>query len=466
MGTSRSGSSRLRSAWMQLEEPLFSSEGVDENMTETSVAEEKWLFLDIGDRSATVLTENKIPMVMASIHMPYNAYGCAFPESFKDKVMELFDMPDGDLIESPTDVRNVYMLRSKHNVQLSSRDHIHPSAWESVKAVLMRFSSKLDTSFVVSCPHGRNSQPHTGEDSIHIRFWSIPSNYTRNRVSIGTAFGIGLSSAQCDGFAPTGSGIPIDDDDGNVVAEIVGNTIYVLFDLVHEPENVGPVMGEIMRRYTEIATLTPEELEKHFEELSKRQNNMVKRAYIRACGRRREARLRQFQDSIRAAESTINDFQRRLSVEVQRLRDHRAELKVLENMDDDTDYGAEFDKLLEVPEVEKVDVTDKISVTTKKVVITHEGREFTMGRFRIDFYLRDHIGVLRCHNLDTTFRGGDYYHPHIRSSGECCFGNMSEGIGQLIGEFQFSIATQMLIQFLHSYNPDDAYVPIEECTRR
>ena len=447
---------------MSMTEPLFSSEGGDRNMSETAMQEEKWLFLDVGERESKKLLENKIPVVMASIRSPFNAFGCAFPSAFLNDVLALLNLSDAELIETGTDVRNVYMLHSRQQVRLESRDHIHPEAWTQVKKVLMRYASKLNVAFTVSCPHGRNSPETAEEGNVHVRFWSIPSNYTRTRVTIGSVFGVGLSSAQRDGFAPTNAGIPIADDEGTVIAEVFGTTIYVLCDLVHEPENVDVIMDAILERYAHILEFSPEEIEKHFEDLKKKEHLRVKRAYVRACSRRRESRISQCQSNLRSTEQEINNLQRAIAGHVERLQGFRRELELLKHMDDDTNYGAEYDKLLEVPQVEDVQVSDKVSVTTSEIAITHRGKTYPMGRFRIDFLLNDRFGVVRCYNLDRSFDGGEYYHPHIRGSGECCFGNMAEGIGQLVGEFQFSIATQMIIQFLNSYNPDDAYRAIEE----
>ncbi len=97
-----------------------------------------------------------------------------------------------------------------------------------------------------------------------------------------------------------------------------------------------------------------------------------------------------------------------------------------------------------------------IAVHTNTILINYEDKRVRIGDFRIEIYLNGYVHIS---NTDNHGRYTFYEHPHIRD-GKPCLGNQTEALSKLIAEGQLSTVVAILLSFLQSYNPEDAYCEI------
>ena len=121
------------------------------------------------------------------------------------------------------------------------------------------------------------------------------------------------------------------------------------------------------------------------------------------------------------------------------------------------DSSVEFERLSRLSEIKSIDVgAGCLKVDTNPLVVDHGGKKFRMGEFRFEIYLNGYVHLI---NLSNPCRYPFYDHPHIRD-GKPCLGNHTEALSKLIAEGQFSTVVAILLSYLQSYNPEDAYCDI------
>lgn len=121
------------------------------------------------------------------------------------------------------------------------------------------------------------------------------------------------------------------------------------------------------------------------------------------------------------------------------------------------DYRLEFDRLLGMAGIRSLDIgAGFLALATDTIVIEHQGKRYRIGDFRLEIYLN---GFIRMANVKNPGRYPYYDHPHIRD-GAACVGNHTEAVAKLIAEGQLSTVAAILLSYLHSYNPEDAYCEI------
>jgi hypothetical protein len=120
-------------------------------------------------------------------------------------------------------------------------------------------------------------------------------------------------------------------------------------------------------------------------------------------------------------------------------------------------YAQEYDMLLASPRVEEVTLTgQRLEILTAPVSIRHYGVIYPMGRYLIAVSLLS--GTIDIRNVD---RDWEQPHPHVSTSGEPCLGNLAIGIAKLIAGHQYGTLACVLIAFLESYTPENAYLDVE-----
>lgn len=121
------------------------------------------------------------------------------------------------------------------------------------------------------------------------------------------------------------------------------------------------------------------------------------------------------------------------------------------------DYRLEFDRLNKIPGVKTLHIgAGFLTMETDTIMIQHQDKQYHIGDFRLDIYMN---GYIRMQNIKNPGRYPYYDHPHIRD-GEPCVGNHTEAVAKLISEGQLSTVAALLLSYLHSYNPEDAYCEI------
>jgi hypothetical protein len=183
-------------------------------------------------------------------------------------------------------------------------------------------------------------------------------------------------------------------------------------------------------------------------------------AYAKECSKRFEKTVEGTRKAIVDGHAAVAKLQAEL---VRKIRETRGVERKLEQLESSRggqmdEYGLEFDKLLQVPKVRRVEAKEgKVNVFTDILFCTdpRSGLRHEIGAFRIE--LDTTRGCPRWFNLTRQVDGynSGQMAPHIWSTGEACLGNTAEVFPELIGAYEFSAAAMVAIQFVESCNTDD-----------
>jgi hypothetical protein len=98
-----------------------------------------------------------------------------------------------------------------------------------------------------------------------------------------------------------------------------------------------------------------------------------------------------------------------------------------------------------------------VQVRSEPIRIDWRGLRYELGGYRIEL---DLAGDVRIESLDKLGPKPHWDHPHVQD-GLPCLGNLREGVLKLIAQYQLALAIQVLLEFLSTYDPAEAYTSIE-----
>ncbi len=429
----------------------------------------KWLLLEGHLQQKEELIGARVPIVEIAISVPRTAQGLAFPEEEKERVLEILGLSATPLEQVPTNHEGVFFLTVRA-VQSASAGDVIIRNWDGrnrdgfvgvIKEILVPVVGDV----VLSVPH-REVIPPVKDGKFHIFIWATPID--QGRCKPPPAMWGTLVDCRDPAFLPSREGIPIEDPEtGWTVGELIENNLYIYHDLCHNGTSQElQIFDYLLKEVVKELLLSPEEKRKQRTKLAECERQRSREAYIRECGRRLQSTIDATRNSITEAERTIADCQHRIVKAVRAEAGFRKKLEQLTSskIEVEKNFGEEFDRLLQVPGVMRVLVKDNlILVFTDQIDVEFDNLVYNIGQFRIEVpVLNAHRGI-RCFNLTRTL--GGYCHPHIKEDGQCCLGNIADGVAKLIGEYQYSILIQLLLQYLRTVNPSDWYYSIEHWPR-
>lgn len=155
----------------------------------------------------------------------------------------------------------------------------------------------------------------------------------------------------------------------------------------------------------------------------------------------------------------VADLSRRLVALDRRLPAAARRMRVLRDTADLASFAAaELERVLAVPGVSEVEtVGTALVVSTDPIRIRWNGVARDLGAYRV---MLDLAGDVRVESVERLGPRPAWDHPHVQA-GLPCLGNLREGVLKLIAEYELALAAQVLLDFLHSYQPETAYTPIE-----
>lgn len=415
-----------------------------------------WFLVESGislARQKRVFDGAGVAYAHVEIRVPHSVKGLAFPEEKWEDVKELFRLT-GAYVSEQTDNPVVLLMQSTASVVIvdSGRNLEHYE--DELEPVLREYALRLGVEVHVSNPHGTVSEPLTEDGKLYIRIWSVPQ--TTDTYTMYRACGITLSANQGDAVLSSGIGIPLIDSEGVVVAEVVGGTLYILFDLPHGA-NAGKLLKAILELYV-FMQKPSEEREKFLQDMAARELKRSREAYVKECSTRIDYARETLKSGIEGDRQHIEYAQQSITEYVRSLDDKQRSLAQLEatGLEQGTRFEEEFDKLVALHWVQRVTVKrGVVSVFTGQIDVPYEGVVYDIGKFRIDIKVDGRNGGVRCHNL--TRQVHDYNHPHVLSDGSCCLGNISSGVGSLIGQYEYAVLANILYQYLGTYNASNPY---------
>jgi len=421
----------------------------------------KWFLVENNLHQKEALVAARVPFTEITIAKPRPITGLAFPEEEKARVLEILGLSSTPLTEAPTDREGVVILLAVRpttattaTVSVADWDGRNQSGFSRVAQEIL---VPVVGDVILSVPHRGTIAP-ASDGKFHIFIWSAPAGQA-NLKPPERIWGVPVDCRD-DGFLPSGQGVAIvDPETGWAVGELVGDAnLYIHHDLCHHGTDREI---KIFRRLceevvTELTASPGKKAEREREIL-----NRSRAAYVRECGRRLQSTIEATRKSIEQAERTIRDCQKQITEAVRAQAGFRKKLEqlLISSAAAEKQFADEFDKLLQVPGVSSVRVADGVvQVFTDQVYIEYDGRTYDIGKFRLDIYTSGSNGGVRAFNLTRTV--GDYAHPHIKKNGQCCLGNIADGVAKLIGEYQYSVLAQVMLQYLRTVNPSDWYIEI------
>jgi len=200
--------------------------------------------------------------------------------------------------------------------------------------------------------------------------------------------------------------------------------------------------------------------------------HICRERYVQVCSSRAALEIQNAQAELSAVQGrlaelypTILQYERNL-VKLQR----RLEYLLQSDLDFKEQLRTEFDKIVALPWVESIKVSNRtISVTTTEVRIPGETAdlcqsagwvvsvvgnkvEVPIGRFRIEVHPEHGIYF---YNISPGMRAdGDYgaHHPHVYHDGKPCLGDFGRPITEALASLHLDVVLQLAWQFLNQYN--------------
>lgn len=428
------------------------------------------------------LQEGSVPFCDFQIDGPG---GVVIEETHIPRTLELLSAEISS--ESATTLEGIFVLvlrattpaepaRSANTVSVESWDGEKEEKFMAVAQEVLLPVVKRDVQ--LSVPHKKTVAP-ASDGKFHVFFWSAPAGQTVGPKPPEKIWGI-ATACRDEAFLPSGQGVPIvDTQTGWVVAEMVGNNLYVHHDLCHYGKDSEL---QIFRRLCEEVvvelSLTPKEKSDRQRKLAEDRRLRSREAYVRECSQRFEKTVAGTTRAISDGEIKVKQLTESLVRAQRELYGSRRKLEQLSackggELDK---YAKEFDKFLGVPKVRDVQAADGVvKVFTETLFCTDPRTKIRhdIGAFCIEIYTSGASNGVRWFNLTRRVDGykSGMQAPHVFPEGNACFGNTAETFAELIGSYEFAAAAMVAIQFVESVNTDDpagATIdrwPVAECVK-
>ena len=431
---------------------------------------EKWYMLQIDDSKKVMGDLIKLGIPCDSITNDSKKTSITFPSSYKNQVFGYLGIQSKEYSLDPTGIENLFTI----SFIPDDIDETTPppdknfEGWNEIIPVIQGVKNSFNVKIIPSNPHGNPREPTecSSENILYVYFWSTPE--PSERIHLQTVFGVILEDGQKDAFKPVNSWSVIRDESGTVVAEYLNNNLYILFDLPHaRGEGVTEMFTRIMKAYFEIKGRGEGELANFYHSI-RGEGASSKSAFVKSCSKIHAKKLKGMEETLKTRESEINKLNEQLVSVIRDKEILETAIEPLKKSVDDRRKIAEneYDILMATPHVKDVvAVGDTIHIFTDMITIRNDGDDYNIGEFRIDIHTGGGNSGVRAYNL-TRVKKPDgetkVHHPHIKGEGYCCLGNISHGITKLLADYQYVILGQSMINFLHSYNKDSAYLFIKE----
>lgn len=248
-------------------------------------------------------------------------------------------------------------------------------------------------------------------------------------------------------YAPSPMGVPILDDNGNCIGELVENSLYLHHNVIVSGSRVdtrllGRILAEVAKVFKTRASHGVEgAVSLQFEDECLRQ-------YAAAQGK---GAVRQ--DEVRSAQATMHSA-------LEAARKAQQELYRLESAPH-AELGKEFDALCSIPKVKDVKVTGDAVVVYTDLIFCRDPRSGVLheiGAFEISIPTNTQ-GQVRWINKTrrvTSSRQG-MNAPHVSEEGYACLGNMKDVFPAFIARRDFASAVEAAIAFVEAVNVDDSW---------
>jgi hypothetical protein len=369
--------------------------------------------------------------------------------------------------------------------RLQSDDRSHGSVSRLLEPVLEEYARALGSPMHAYAPASHLSPPRRG-GGLHLHIFALPVRPhwfslwpIIPSVEIPAVFSWGLRPGTERALAPGklfSQGVLKYDPSGHAIAGILGENIYLLFDLQGQPEELVPLflrktLDLCLGGMSGVLSLETGSLPHQVQIILHRLSHptaLLVLDQLNARGDRPghgdpEARVEDegvLQKRIVVQEENVKALSRQMGSQTRLLNSCRERLRMLSTLKEaeqsEDVLGRDIDALLGIPEVRGVEVLrDRLCVLTDTIDTVVAGKRYRLGRFRVDLLYNAEVTI---RNLTRPY--GYYDHPHVWNA-KPCLGNIGPSVLKLASEFQWVAATELLLEYLKTVNPKEWYTPIE-----
>lgn len=364
-----------------------------------------------------------------------------------------------------------------------THDECHAPVSKRLEPVLEEYAKALGIPMRVHAPVNHFSPPWWGS-GLQLHVFALPAQPhwvslwpITPCLEIPAVFSCALTKEKMKALDPRqlfSQGTLKYDRQGHAVAGILGENIYVLFDLLGQPEELVPLM---LRRTLDLCLegLTeslshsngrlPHQLEvtlnrlSHSTTLASLDHSSPWNGPGTQDPHHREAGAPDnvFQRQTAAVAENLKELSRQMASQTRLLRHCRERLGTLKQAEQSTELLArELDGLLGIPEIRQIQVLeDRLRVFTDTVDTVVASKRYRLGCFRLDIRFNGDVDI-----KNLTRAHGYYDHPHVWNA-KPCLGNIRQSVLKLVSEFQWVATTELLLEYLKTVNPNGWYTPID-----
>jgi len=350
-------------------------------------------------------------------------------------------------------------------IRLQSGDRGHRSVSRLLQAVLEEYEVALGSPIHAYAPASHLSPPRRG-GGLHLHIFALPARphwfslwAIFPSVEMPAVFSWGLRPGTERALAPGklfAQGVLKYDHSGHAIAGILGENIYLLFDLQGQPEELVPLLlrkafdlclGAVAGVLSLETGRLPHQVQIILHRLS-HTTALLTLDQLNARGDRP------------GNGEKLKELSRQMGSQTRLLNSCRDRLRMLNTLREaeqsDEALGRDIEALLGIPAVRGVEVLrDRLCVLTDTIDTVVAGKRYRLGRFRLDIRFNGDVAI---RNLTRAY--GYYDHPHVWNA-KPCLGNIGPSVLKMVSEFQWVAAAELLLEYVKTVTPKEWYTPIE-----
>lgn len=422
------------------------------------MAERTWILYD---RDATEVQAGLYRLglegQLTSINIPRSVTGIAFRHDDLPAVAEFFGFSEDSQI-SGTSRAGVGLLFPGERYSVKLETPTSAEQWSIVEDVIGAFARTIRRPVSVAACNGSIQRWPVDERKFSIRLWAAPET-TRSRSYYGVRFWDRLlTGGQYDGVELDGSfGTPIESPEGNLVALLQPDALFIPFDLLHPNESWGadiiltPILDIAARMLIGEAGIESEV--SRSREIARAR---FRKGYAELCTARAREQFDNAKTSLERVEARIVEYTAALIDQARQQKDLAATILRGSAVTPEMIVGYEndYERILAIDGVTKVETTGRhIRVYTDEVITDplSDGTRRTLGKYIITI---TDSGDIRFENKSRRIDSRN--HPHDMGRGTMCFGNVQEGFAKLVAAYEYVVLVEFLMDFLRRPNETES----------
>ena len=247
---------------------------------------------------------------------------------------------------------------------------------------------------------------------------------------------------------PSGKGLPIMDQKGLIIGELVESNLYIYQNVLK--------FGTRKEAQALLQTLLIAKSELLIEQ-STNADETHRQRFIEVCMKQIDLQPGSPNESLNEQLQAADNDLRHV---IRQCREAEQEVVRAESSPEEV-LGKEYDSLFKLAKVRNLRVTNESIIVETDMIYCRDPRSkilHQLGEFEIHLPVAGKAMVILNKAGPTHLGAGQYMNaPHVNSAGYPCLGNTNDTFEQLFRERQFASAVQFAIVFLESVNTADAW---------